>query len=93
MLALLFKILKQSFLKVLKSGHRLAFAGRGLNKVANESWKVPLLKEMSITDALLERSVRWGLCIGNCKYSGGSFTKKSSVSKLKNAKLSIFQRR
>ena len=84
MLALLFKILKQSFLKVLKSGHRLAFAGRGLNKVANESWKVPLIiKEMSITDALLERSVRWGLCIGNCKYSGEASLKRARCPNLR----------
>ena len=37
MLALLFKIAQQLFLKVLKFGHRLTFAGRALNKVANES--------------------------------------------------------
>ena len=36
-LALLFKILKQSFLKVLKSGHRLTFASRGLNRTEQSS--------------------------------------------------------
>ena len=40
MLALLFKIVKQLFLRVLKSGHCLKFVGRALNKVPNESWKV-----------------------------------------------------
>ena len=58
MLALLFKIVKQLFLKVLKSAHRLTRAGI-LNKVANESWKVLLTKEISIKCALLERSVRF----------------------------------
>ena len=46
-------------LKVLKSAHRLTLAGRVLNKVANESWKVPLTKEISIKGALLESSVRF----------------------------------
>ena len=59
MLALLFKIVRQLFLKVLKSAHRLTLAGRVLNKVANESLKVPLTKEISIKGALLERSVRF----------------------------------
>ena len=58
-------------LKVLKSVHCLTqFAGRGLNKVASEYWKVPSIKGISITGALLERSVRCGLCLGNLKYSG-----------------------
>ena len=59
MLALLFKIVKRLFLKVLKSAHRLTLAGRVLNNVANESWKVHLTKEISIKGALLERSVRF----------------------------------
>ena len=59
MLALLFKIVRQLFLKVLKSAHRLTLAGRVLNKVASESWKVPLTKEISIKGALLVRSVRF----------------------------------
>ena len=59
MLALLFKIIRQLFLKVFKSAHRLTLAGRVLNKVASESWKVPLTKEISIKGALLERSVRF----------------------------------
>ena len=59
MLALLFKIIRQLFLKVLKSAHRLTLAGRVLNKVANESWKVPLTKEISTEGALLERSLRF----------------------------------
>ena len=60
MLALLFKIVRQLFLKVLhKSAHRPTLAGKVLNKVANESWKVPLTKEISIKGALLERSVRF----------------------------------
>ena len=57
MLALLFKIVKQLFWKVLKSGHRLTFAGRALSKVANESWKVALTKEISIKGALLGSKV------------------------------------
>ena len=59
MLTLLFKIVKQLFLKVLKSARCLTIAGRVLNKVANEFWKVPLTKEISIKGALLERSVRF----------------------------------
>ena len=45
MLALLFKILKQLFLKVFKSGHALHLLVRAMNKVA--TWKVPLTKEIS----------------------------------------------
>ena len=59
MLALLFKIIRQLFLKAFKSAHRLTLAGRVLNKVANESWKVPLTKEISIKGALLVRSLRF----------------------------------
>ena len=59
MLALLFKIVRQLFLKVLKSAHRPTLAGKVLNKVAYDSWKVPLTKEISIKGALLERSVRF----------------------------------
>ena len=59
MLALLFKIVRQLFLKVLKSAHGLTLAGKVLNKVAHESWKVPLTKEISIKGVLLERSVRF----------------------------------
>ena len=59
MWALLFKIVRQLFLKVLKSPHCLTLAGRILNKVVNESWKVPLTKEISIKGASLERSVRF----------------------------------
>ena len=59
MLALLLEIVRQLFLKVLKSAHRPTLAGKVLNKVANESWKVPLNKEISIKGALLERSVRF----------------------------------
>ena len=59
MLALLFKIIRQLFLKVFKSAHRLTLAGRVLNKVANESWKVPLTKEISTKGALLERSIHF----------------------------------
>ena len=46
MFSLLLRILQQLFAKVLKSGHRLTFAGRALNKVDCESCKVPLTREM-----------------------------------------------
>ena len=49
MLARLLSV-KQLFFKVLKSGHRLTLAGRALNKVANESWKVPLINSMMNKD-------------------------------------------
>ena len=64
MFSLLLRIVQQLFAKVLKSGYRLTFAGRALNKVASESCKVPLIREISIKGALLERSVCWGLCLG-----------------------------
>ena len=48
MLALLFKIVRQLFLKVLKSAHRLTLTGKVLNKVANKSWKVPLTSATSL---------------------------------------------
>ena len=70
MFSLLLRIVQQLFAKVLKSGHRLALAGRALNKVASESCKVPLIREISIKGALRERSVRWGLCLSGWRYSG-----------------------
>ena len=64
MFSLLLRIVQQLFARVLKSGYRLTFAGRALNKVASESCKVPLIREISIKGALLERSVCWRLCLG-----------------------------
>ena len=85
MLALLFKILEQLFLRVLKSGYRLTFAGRALNKVTNESWKAPLTKEISITGTLLEHAqCTLGIVPRQLQVFGPSFTKKSSMSKLKS---------
>ena len=46
MFSLLLRIVQQLFAKVLKSGHRLTFAGRTLNKVVCETCKVPLTREM-----------------------------------------------
>ena len=47
-----------------------------MNKFANESWKVPSIKEISIKGALLEHSECWGLNLGSCKYSGQASLKR-----------------
>lgn len=52
-------------------------AGRALNKVANESWKVSLTREVYIKGALLERSVRLELCQGGWRYSGQAALKRA----------------
>ena len=57
MLALLFNILKQSLLKMLKSGPDLTCFSRALNKFAIVSWNVPLTKEICNSRALLEHNV------------------------------------
>ena len=58
------RIVQELFLRVLKSGHRLTLRGGALSKVASEFRKVLLTREFSFKGALLERSVRLGLCLG-----------------------------
>ena len=59
MFSLLFRIIQQSFAKVLKSGHRLTFAGRALNKVASESCKVPLISSQPSSRTSLSEQKRF----------------------------------
>ena len=81
-------MVKRLFLKVFQSGHLLTFAGRALNEVVNESWKVP-------SRNLYNRRIMGAQCTmrivpRQLQVFEPSFTKKSSMSKLTECLIDYF---